>query len=398
MGSVAVGLAFTILVLARGAGARSSGGLRVGLGRWISFPRPARSALGQPRTEVEHDTTTSVPPEPAQAKPAQPQPPRPKPGQPELTANRWLPPGIAPAPDRVSGAPSPKDVSTSNDPPSLVDHASPTPRLPLANLVRAALSEAVARFSSVDVRSAPARLSRRIGARVAARGGPTTIQWPVHPAPGPPAAPLGRETTTGPPIDLPLEPVDNPWLPSPGAQSPEPSAAQPPVSDRRDPTPPSGWRPLAELIRSGDADAAARFYDAHAELVRSYCAEACRSELIDSACDASFVDFVGRVRTSSEPYVDLEDLLLKATRAAAAGRFEVELTGSTATNAPRQGAGGDATCAAMPELLAAQANNELFQGGEAVPLHAEHCRVCQITTTRMKRAEHSFRQTSTLER
>ncbi|MGI8412583.1 MAG: hypothetical protein ACR2QA_08815 [Solirubrobacteraceae bacterium] len=45
----------------------------------------------------------------------------------------------------------------------------------------------------------------------------------------------------------------------------------------------------------------------------------------------------------------------------------------------------------MPELLAADANGELFQGAEAVHLHAEHCPVCKITRTSMKRAEYAFR-------
>lgn len=149
-------------------------------------------------------------------------------------------------------------------------------------------------------------------------------------------------------------------------------------------------RSLAGLIRAGDSDAAAGFYEAHARKIHDYCAKACRWELIEQACEASWVEFVGRIRTSAEPHADLEDVLLKATRGAAAGRFDV--ASPTMVGAAIQATRTGATCAAMPELLAAEANGELFRGNETVRAHVARCSVCGVTATRMKQAEQAFRQ------
>jgi hypothetical protein len=157
------------------------------------------------------------------------------------------------------------------------------------------------------------------------------------------------------------------WIP---AEYPERSAHSP--QPRRDP--PS----LAELIRAGDADALAGFRDANAGRVRGYCAEACRPDLVEEAVDAAFAELVGRLRTRPEVEVEVEvdELLIKATRSAAAGRF-------AETSA-------DATCLAVPELLAAHANGELRSGEERVTSHVERCPVCTATAIRMLAAERAF--------
>ena len=86
---------------------------------------------------------------------------------------------------------------------------------------------------------------------------------------------------------------------------------------------------LSELILADDGDAIAGFRDAHIHKIRAYCQEACPADLVEEARDAAFVDFLGRLRLSDASQTDLDDLLLKATRAAAAGRFNVELGAET---------------------------------------------------------------------
>lgn len=48
----------------------------------------------------------------------------------------------------------------------------------------------------------------------------------------------------------------------------------------------------------------------------------------------------------------------------------------------------------MPELLAAEANGELFRANQAVRDHVGHCSVCGILEARMEQAQDAFRQAS----
>lgn len=194
------------------------------------------------------------------------------------------------------------------------------------------------------------------------------------------------------------------WLLGGIAQVSDPLGAQRPVDDAQAPVDDaeqpveahpdlptqSAQGSLAESIRAGDADAAAGFYEAHVQKIRRYCAEVCHRELITEACEAAFVDFVARVRNGSERAVDLEDVLLQATRAAAAGRFVVEPAVPAAAGPPQPRAGDEATCAAMPELLAANANRELSRRNEEFLSHAKSCPNCEFTAARASRAEHAF--------
>ncbi len=113
--------------------------------------------------------------------------------------------------------------------------------------------------------------------------------------------------------------------------------------------------------------------------MRAYCALACRPELADDACEAAFVDFVGRALTAgTEP--DLEELLLKATRSAAAARFRVPE--SAQPTRPEQ-------CAAVPELLAARANGEL-PDDQALAVHVKHCPRCSASAGQLGQADAAF--------
>ncbi len=142
-------------------------------------------------------------------------------------------------------------------------------------------------------------------------------------------------------------------------------------------------RSLAELISDGDHDALHGFRDAHEAAVRAYCATVCAPEIVDQAVDASFGDLFGRLRAVGAANADLEALLLKAARSAAAGRFAVEVPDS---------APADQTdiCPFVPELLAARANGELDDGETELSRHVRTCAVCGGSEARMRAAERAY--------
>jgi hypothetical protein len=146
---------------------------------------------------------------------------------------------------------------------------------------------------------------------------------------------------------------------------------------------------LSELILADDGDAIAGFRDAHIHKIRAYCEEACPADLVEEARDAAFVDFLGRLRLSDARETDLDDLLLKATRAAAAGRFNVVL-GAEAGGRRGHAKAPEQICLAMPELLAAYANGELQGDERQSRRHLERCPTCAATIERMNRAERRF--------
>jgi hypothetical protein len=153
--------------------------------------------------------------------------------------------------------------------------------------------------------------------------------------------------------------------------------------------PPGSGPTLSELILADDSDAIAGFRDAHIHKIRAYCEEACPADLVEEARDAAFVDFLGRLRLSDAREVDLDDLLLKATRAAAAGRFDVS---AGAESGGRRGhtKAREQICLAIPELLAAYANGELATEERQARRHLERCPICAATIERMSRAERRF--------
>jgi hypothetical protein len=136
---------------------------------------------------------------------------------------------------------------------------------------------------------------------------------------------------------------------------------------------------LAELIASGDEDAIAGFRDAHVDKVRAYCAVACEPGKANDACEAAFVDFLGRALTTPESERQLEELLLKATRSAVAARFRVPDTAAPPTR-PQ-------LCAATPELLAARANGELPADDHGLSAHLKHCARCRASAAQIERAD-----------
>jgi hypothetical protein len=130
---------------------------------------------------------------------------------------------------------------------------------------------------------------------------------------------------------------------------------------------------LVELILSGDQDALAGYYDGSAPSVYQYCAQVCPPEHVDEAVLASFADFLGRVRGAGKN-ADLDEMLRKSTRSAAASRMHLSNT-------------RDPACRSMPELIAARTNRELPHDEAPIKAHLERCRACRRATQRLVEAE-----------
>ncbi len=129
---------------------------------------------------------------------------------------------------------------------------------------------------------------------------------------------------------------------------------------------------LADVIRAGDSDAFAGFHDSRAGMVRAYAEAVCGPSRAAEAADAAFVDFLARLRLAADTAPELDDLLRQAARAAAAARMPIQ-------RGP--------TCAAMPELLAAQMNHELPGDPAPIERHLSECRRCRTTAATLTRAE-----------
>jgi hypothetical protein len=144
-------------------------------------------------------------------------------------------------------------------------------------------------------------------------------------------------------------------------------------------------------VRARSQESLASFYDEHAGKVRAYCALICPSELVDEATFVAFVDFLGRL-DAARADEDLDELLWKATRGAAAGRAEVRDGASKRGGSRRSGRSDPGPiCRAMPELLAAYASGELARNAQ-LDKHLLECSVCRTTATRFRQAEGAFTQ------
>jgi hypothetical protein len=137
-------------------------------------------------------------------------------------------------------------------------------------------------------------------------------------------------------------------------------------------------------VRARDPDALANFYDRHAGNVREYCALICPEPFVDEATFVAFRDFLARM-ADADADADLDELLWKAARGAAAGRADVfaEVGDGDAETQP------EATCLAMPELLAAYVSGELPRLGD-LDRHLVDCAVCRSTAIRFRDAEGAF--------
>jgi hypothetical protein len=113
------------------------------------------------------------------------------------------------------------------------------------------------------------------------------------------------------------------------------------------------------------------------ERVRAYCTEMCPGDFVEDATAAALLDFRARAGTAG-PTDDVDELLARSIRSAAAARADPRV-GSATSPGPE--------CLAMPELLAARANNELPGDDRVIRQHLNECIVCETTFARMRRAE-----------
>ncbi len=137
------------------------------------------------------------------------------------------------------------------------------------------------------------------------------------------------------------------------------------------------WTPV-ELIAGRHPGTAVDYYDAKAPIVRDYCAELCPPELVDDALLGAFIDL--RARAAAAPRdADLDDLLRKAARAAAAARIQ-----------PNEGF--NAPCRVVPDLLGAAMSDELADD-RALNRHLGVCERCGAVAERFRRAEQAINET-----
>jgi hypothetical protein len=142
---------------------------------------------------------------------------------------------------------------------------------------------------------------------------------------------------------------------------------------------------LADLIRDRDRDALTGFYDGRAGYVAAYSAALCPADKVGDATLAAFCDFLARIAGAGRagPEIDVDLLLVKATRGSAAARIEI--------------ADRPVACRAAPELLAASANGELAHGDRALAEHLEECATCQATAQRLLDAERQLKEAPSAE-
>ena len=126
------------------------------------------------------------------------------------------------------------------------------------------------------------------------------------------------------------------------------------------------------------------FRDAQLPRVRAYVAVVCSPERSDEAGSAALVDLLARTGGEPAPATQLERELLRATRSAAAGRFNVVVPiGRPEFQLTPE-------CQAMPELLALHANGERPEDEVLIAGHPASCAACAHTLDRMREAERAF--------
>ena len=121
--------------------------------------------------------------------------------------------------------------------------------------------------------------------------------------------------------------------------------------------------------------------------VLAYCARLCNPAAIADAADAAFADFRAALETGGrDEVVDLDRVLLEATRDAAAAR--VEPPSASPRIASRRSSN---TCRLMPMLLAARASGRLGASDRAaVERHLTRCPRCRELDSRRDEAEEAY--------
>ena len=145
-----------------------------------------------------------------------------------------------------------------------------------------------------------------------------------------------------------------------------------------------------EGVRSGDSGALAALCERRGAAVLAYCREVCEPAAAQLAAAEALARFRAAVWAAGDAGdLDPERLLLSATRHAAAASAQV----APEVGATRRilGRGQTMTCARMPSLIVARAENLLGSADlDRLSRHLERCATCRATEAAFRRAERAY--------
>jgi hypothetical protein len=149
-----------------------------------------------------------------------------------------------------------------------------------------------------------------------------------------------------------------------------------------------------EGVRAGESGALAALCERRGAAVLAYCREVCDPAYAALAAAEALARFRAAVWTAGDAGdLDPERLLLSATRHAAADRAQVSPEASTTRRF--LGRGQTMTCARMPGLIVARAENLLGSADlDRLSRHVERCSTCRATEAAFRRAERAYVATS----
>jgi hypothetical protein len=145
-----------------------------------------------------------------------------------------------------------------------------------------------------------------------------------------------------------------------------------------------------EGVRAGEPGALAALCERRGAAVLAYCREVCDPPGAALAAAEAFARFRGAVWAAGDASdLDPERLLLSATRHAAAARAQI--SSDTGTARRFLGRGQTMTCARMPALIVARAENLLGSADlDRLSRHVERCATCRATEAAFRRAERAY--------
>jgi hypothetical protein len=146
-----------------------------------------------------------------------------------------------------------------------------------------------------------------------------------------------------------------------------------------------------EGVRSGESGALAALCERRGGAVLAYCREVCEPGDAPLAAAEALARFRAAVWAAGDASdLDPERLLLSATRHAAAARAQVAAVESSTTRR-MLGRGQTMTCARMPGLIVARAENLLGTADlDRLSRHLERCTTCRATEAAFRRAERAY--------
>jgi hypothetical protein len=143
-------------------------------------------------------------------------------------------------------------------------------------------------------------------------------------------------------------------------------------------------------VRAGDPDALAALCERRGAPVLAYCREVCAPEDAPLAAAEALARFRAAVWASGDAVdLDPERLLLSATRHSAASKAQIPA--DTGPTRRMLGRGQTDTCARMPALIVARAENLLGSADlDRLSRHLDRCATCRATEAAFRRAERAY--------